>query len=89
MHKKLYDALRIAQIVIPALGTLYAALANPWGWAYAEQVVATCGAVTAFIGVILKEASNRFFDDHIIQPKELTDEEKRAIMEGEDNDNDN
>ena len=63
MHKKIYDALRIAQIVIPALGTLYAALANPWGWAYAEQVVASCGAVTAFIGVLLKIASNKYFAD--------------------------
>ena len=82
MHKKLYDILRIAQIIIPALGTLYAALANPWGWGYSEQVMATCGALTAFIGVILKVESALYFDKHIVTPIELTDEEKEAIMNG-------
>lgn len=61
MSKKLFDILRIAQIIIPALGTFYAALASTWGLPVSEQVVATCGAVTALIGVILKIDSTAFF----------------------------
>lgn len=84
MKKSIYDFLRIAQIVIPALGTLYAALANPWGWAYSEQVMATCGALTAFIGVLLKIESTMYFDKHIVKPVEMTKEEVDAILKGED-----
>lgn len=71
MKKKLYDFLRVAQIVIPALGTLYTALASVWGWQYGEAVVATCAAVTAFIGVLLKIDSSLFFSDNVILPKEI------------------
>lgn len=63
MSKKLFDILRILQIIIPALGTLYAALAAAWGFPYSEPIVATCAAVTAFVGVLLKIQSNAFFAD--------------------------
>ena len=63
MSNKVFDAFRIAQIVIPALGTLYAALALAWGWSYSEQIVSTCAALTAFIGVILKIQSDAFFEN--------------------------
>lgn len=63
MNKKIFDALRILQIVIPALGALYAALAGTWGFLYAEQIGATCAAITAFMGVILKIDSASFFKD--------------------------
>lgn len=63
MGKKLFDFLRIVQIVIPALGTLYAALAAAWGWDYSEPIVATCAALTAFIGVLLKIQSDAFFSN--------------------------
>lgn len=63
MSKKLFDILRILQIIIPALGTLYAALAAAWGFPYSEPIVATCAAVTAFVGVLLKIQSNAFFSD--------------------------
>lgn len=63
MGKKLFDILRIAQIVIPGLGTLYAALASAWGLPFSEPIVATCAALTAFIGVLLKIDSNSFFKD--------------------------
>ena len=64
MSKKLFDALRIAQIIIPALGTLYAALALAWGWGYSEPIVSTCAALTAFIGVLLKIQSDAFFSNN-------------------------
>ncbi len=54
MTNKIYDILKfIAQIVLPALGTLYFALAAIWGFPYGEQVVGTITAVDAFLGAVL------------------------------------
>lgn len=54
MSNKVYDILKwIAQILLPALGTLYFALASIWGLPYAEQIVGTITAIDAFLGVIL------------------------------------
>lgn len=54
MTDKTYDTLKwIAQILIPALGTLYFALAGIWGFPYGEQVVGTLTAIDTFLGVIL------------------------------------
>lgn len=51
---KQYDILKyIAQIVLPASGTLYFALAAIWGLPYGEQVVGTITAVDTFLGSIL------------------------------------
>lgn len=61
MNNKVYDVLKyIAQIVLPALGTLYFALAGIWNFPYAEQVVGTISAVDTFLGVILKISSNNY-----------------------------
>jgi len=54
MSNKVYDVLKyIAQIVLPALGTLYFALSAIWGLPYGEQVVGTITAIDAFLGAIL------------------------------------
>lgn len=54
MSNKTYDILKwIAQIVLPALGTLYFALSAIWGLPYGEQVVGTITAVDAFLGALL------------------------------------
>lgn len=54
MSNKVYDVLKwIAQILLPALGTLYFALAGIWNFPYAEAVVGTITAVDTFLGVIL------------------------------------
>lgn len=54
MSNKVYDTLKwIAQILLPALGTLYFALAGIWNFPYAEAVVGTITAVDTFLGVIL------------------------------------
>lgn len=51
---KLYDVLKfIAQIVLPALGTFYFAIASIWGLPYAEQIVGTITAVDALLGALL------------------------------------
>ena len=49
-----YDVLKwIAQIVLPAIGTLYFALAGIWGFPYGEQIVGTITAIDAFLGALL------------------------------------
>lgn len=54
MSNKVYDVLKwIAQLFLPALGTLYFALASIWGFPYGEEIVGTITAVDAFLGVIL------------------------------------
>lgn len=54
MSNNVYDVLKfIAQIVLPALGTLYFALASIWGLPYGEEIVGTITAVDAFLGALL------------------------------------
>ena len=54
LSNKAYDVLKfIAQIVLPALGTLYFALATIWGFPYGEEIVGTITAVDAFLGALL------------------------------------
>lgn len=54
MKNRTYDVLKfIAQILLPALGTLYFALASIWNLPYGEQVVGTITAVDAFLGALL------------------------------------
>lgn len=54
LSNKTYDVLKwIALIALPALGTLYFALAGIWGLPYGEQVVGTITAVDTFLGALL------------------------------------
>ena len=54
MNDKVYDVLKwIAMYLLPALGTLYFALAGIWGLPYGEQIVGTITAIDTFLGVIL------------------------------------
>ena len=58
---KVYDILKwIAQIVLPAIGTLYFALAGIWGFPYGEQIVGTITAIDAFLGAILGISSANY-----------------------------
>lgn len=54
ISNRTYDALKeIAQVILPAAGTLYFALAQIWHLPYAEQVVGSITAIDAFLGAIL------------------------------------
>lgn len=54
MRNKVYDILKyITQIIIPAVATLYFALAGIWGFPYGEQIVGTLTAIDTFLGVCL------------------------------------
>ena len=62
MNNKTYDILKwIAQYLLPALGTLYFALASIWGLPFGEQVVGTITAVDTFLGVILGISSSQYY----------------------------
>ena len=62
MKNKTYDILKyIAQIVLPGLGALYAALSPLWGLPYAEAIVGTIAAVDAFLGALLQISSDKYY----------------------------
>jgi hypothetical protein len=61
LSNEMYDHLkRLAQITIPALGTLYFALAQYWQWPNSEQVVGSIMAVDAFLGILLGYSSRKY-----------------------------
>ena len=54
MSNKTYDILKwIALYFLPALATLYFALAGIWNLPYGEQVLGTISAIDTFLGVLL------------------------------------
>lgn len=54
MNNKVYDILKwVAMIVLPAIATLYMAIANIWGFPYGEEVVGTITAVNTFLGAVV------------------------------------
>lgn len=62
MSNKLYDILAIiGRLILPALGTLYFALAKIWNLPLAEEIVGTIAAVTTFLNTVLKIQSNAYF----------------------------
>lgn len=61
MSNKMYDLLKwVAMYFLPAVGTLYFALAGIWNLPYGEQIVGTITAVDTFLGVILGISSAQY-----------------------------
>lgn len=61
LNNKVYDVIKwIAMVCLPALGTLYFALAGIWGFPYGEQVVGTIMAVDTFLGALLGISSIQY-----------------------------
>lgn len=64
MSNKTYDILKyLTQIIIPALGTLYFALAGIWKFPYGEEVVGTLTAIDTFLGVVLGISSANYYKE--------------------------
>ena len=64
MSDKTYDILAIiGRLILPALGTLYFALAKIWNLPLAEEIVGTIAAVTTFLNALLKIKSDEYFAD--------------------------
>lgn len=69
MSNTVYDTMKfIAQIFLPAVGTLYFALAQIWGLPYSEQVVGTITAVDAFLGALLGISTMQYRKEAELQP---------------------
>lgn len=51
---KAYNIIKwIAQLVLPAAGTLYFALSQIWGFPFGEEIVGTITAVDVFLGALI------------------------------------
>ena len=61
MNDKTYDVMKhVSQIILPAMGTLYFALAELWNFPYAEEIVGSLTAVDAFLGTLLHVAQLKY-----------------------------
>lgn len=61
MNNKTYDILKwVTIVVLPAITTLWLALAAIWGWPYAEAIGGTLSAITACMGTILGVSSIKY-----------------------------
>ena len=62
MNDKVYDILKwIAQIVLPAVSTLYLTLSGMWGVPYGEQVAGTIAAIDTCLGVFLGISASKYY----------------------------
>lgn len=76
MTEKVYDILAIiGRIILPALGTLYFAVAKIWNLPLASEITGTLAALTAFLNSVLKIQSAEFFNDHEIVEKGEDDDD--------------
>lgn len=61
LNDKVYNVLKfVAQILLPAIGTFYFALAGIWGFPYGEQIVGTITAIDTFIGALIGISSYNY-----------------------------
>lgn len=61
MSNKIYDILKwIAMYFLPALGTLYFALAGIWNLPYGENIVGSITAIDTFLGVLLGISTSQY-----------------------------
>ena len=61
MSNKVYNVLKwIAMVCLPAIATLYLALAGIWGFPYGEEIVGTITAIDTFLGVLLGISSAQY-----------------------------
>lgn len=52
MTNKAFDVVRfLSEVALSALGALYYALAEIWGLPYGDAILATCAALSTFLGI--------------------------------------
>lgn len=65
MDNRVYDILKfVAQIVLPALGTLVFAVFSLWNIPYSTEVVGTITAIDAFLGAVLQISSKIYYKEN-------------------------
>ena len=78
MSNKVYDVLKfIAQIVLPAIATLYITVANIWGLPYGEQISGTVMAIDTFLGALLMISTNAY-NKQLENSSEIKKEDKNG-----------
>lgn len=61
LNNRVYDVMKwVSLVCLPALGTLYFALAGIWGFPYGEEVVGTIMAIDTFLGALLGISSIQY-----------------------------
>lgn len=81
LSNEMYDLLRyIADMILPAVGTLYFALSGIWNFPYGEQIVGTITAVVAFLDVVLGISKKNYYTE-LEMP---TDDDLLAMAEDEE-----
>lgn len=67
-----YDRLKfIAQILLPALGTLYFGIAALWGLPKATEVIGTITAIDVFLGILLGLSTSSYNKSDLASDGEL------------------
>jgi hypothetical protein len=61
MSNKLYDVLKwVALVALDAVGLFYSAISGIWGLPFGDEVLATCTAMSLFIGALIGVSSANY-----------------------------
>ena len=61
MSNKVYDVLKwIALIALDAVGLFYSTISGIWGLPFGDEVLATCAALSLFIGALIGVSSTNY-----------------------------
>lgn len=79
MSSQTYDKLKyVAQVVLPAIGTLWFAIATIWNLPFSEEILGTITAIDAFMGALL-HVNTKAYNDEIsewIEPSNGIEEDE-------------
>lgn len=68
LSNKAYDVLKwVAQLLLPALATLWITLAKIWGLPYGTEIGATLTGIDLFLGAILGISSAKYEGDGVMK----------------------
>ena len=71
MSNQVYDILKfIAQLLLPALATLWATLGKIWNWPLVTEIAATICAIDTFLGAILGISSAQYKKEQAAQDEQ-------------------
>ena len=61
---KIYDILKwLSLVFFDAVGVLYKSIAAIWGFLYGDEVLATCAAISLFIGTMIGISSAQYYKE--------------------------
>ena len=89
LNNRVYDILKwVAQLVLPAMATLWYALATVWNFPLTDQVLGTIVAVNVCLGVMLKisdsqwSLTKRLEGANVLGHSEFEEDEKAVSLSG-------